>query len=113
MPERIHIELITKVQRLIPEGARVVVLGDGEFDGVDLQALVKGSGWEYVLRTSKTMTLTWEGEEFRFDDVTDHVAPEKSTMFLASCSHSENTGPFSALLGGERTARNRSISSPT
>lgn len=74
-PERIHIELITKVQRLIPESGRVVVLGDGEFDGVDLQALVKGSGWEYVLRTSKTMTLTWEGEEFRFDDVTDHVAP--------------------------------------
>jgi len=74
-PERIHIELITKVQRLVPDGARVVVLGDGEFDGVDLQALVKGSGWEYVLRTSKTTTLTWEGEEFCFDDVTDHVAP--------------------------------------
>jgi hypothetical protein len=74
-PERIHIELITKVQRLVPDGARVVVLGDGELDGVDLQALVKGSGWEYVLRTSKTTTLTWEGEEFRFHDVTDHVAP--------------------------------------
>ena len=74
-PERIHIELMSKVQRLIPDGARVVVLGDGEFDGVDLQALVKGSGWDYVLRTSKTATLTWEGEEFRFDDVADHVSP--------------------------------------
>ena len=74
-PERIHMELITKVKALIPEGARVVVLGDGEFDGIDLQALMKGSGWEYVLRTSKTTTLTWEGEQFCFDDVTDHVAP--------------------------------------
>lgn len=74
-PERIHMELIAKVQGLIPEGARVVVLGDGEFDGIDLQALMKRSGWEYVLRTSKTTTLTWEGEEFRYDDVTEHVTP--------------------------------------
>lgn len=74
-PERIHIDLINKVQTLIPSGAKVVVLGDGEFDGVDLQALVKNSGWEYVLRTSKSTILTWEGEEFCFDDVTDHVAP--------------------------------------
>jgi len=36
-PERIHIELMNKLQELIPEGARVVLLGDGEFDGVDLQ----------------------------------------------------------------------------
>lgn len=74
-PERIHLELMRKVQGLIPGGARVVVLGDGEFDGVDLQALVTESGWEYVLRTSKTSRLTWQGEEFRFTDVRDHVAP--------------------------------------
>lgn len=74
-PERIHIELMSKVQRLVPEGARVVVLGDGEFDGVDLQILVSERGWQYVLRTSKTATLTWEGQEFRFGDVADHLAP--------------------------------------
>ncbi len=49
-PERIHIELITKVHRLIPDSARVPVLRDGEFDGVDFQALVKGSGWEFCAR---------------------------------------------------------------
>ena len=74
-PERIHLELMSKVQGLIPDGARVVVLGDGEFDGVDLQALVRGAGWEYALRTSKTSTLTWQGEEFRFVDVADHMVP--------------------------------------
>jgi hypothetical protein len=41
----------------------------------DLQALVRESGWKYVLRTSKTSTLTWQGEEFRFTDVMEHVAP--------------------------------------
>jgi len=74
-PERVHIELISQVQQLIPQGARVVLLGDGEFDGVDLQALVKQCKWEYVLRTSKTATLDWEGEVFCFDDVTGHVKP--------------------------------------
>ena len=65
---------MSKVQGLIPDGGRVVVLGDGEFDGVDLQAFVKESGWEYVLRTSKTSMLTWQGEEFRFTDVADQMA---------------------------------------
>ena len=40
-PETVHLELMRKVQGLIPDGARVVLLGDGEFDGVDLQALVR------------------------------------------------------------------------
>jgi hypothetical protein len=73
-PERIHIELMNKVRELIPEGARVVLLGDGGFDGVDLQALVnqcKGN----VLRTSKSARLSRQGEEFRFDDVVAHVNP--------------------------------------
>jgi hypothetical protein len=74
-PEKVHIDLMRKVERLVPEGARVVLLGDGEFDGVDLQALVNRCKWEYVLRTSKTTTLSWEGEEFRFNDVADHLAP--------------------------------------
>jgi hypothetical protein len=56
-PEKIHIELMSKVQQLVPPGARIVVLGDGEFDGTDLQALVNQCQWEYVLRTSKTTTL--------------------------------------------------------
>lgn len=73
--EKIHIELISKVQQLVPPGARVVVLGDGEFDGVDHQAIVDQCMWEYVLRTSKTTKLRWEGEEFCFYDVLDHVKP--------------------------------------
>jgi hypothetical protein len=74
-PEKIHIELMSKVQQLVPPGARIVVLGDGEFDGVDLQALVNQCKWDYVLRTSKATTLNWEDEQFCFDDVVDHVKP--------------------------------------
>lgn len=74
-PEQTHIQLMNEVRQLIPEGARVVLLGDGEFDGVDLQALVNHCKWKYVLRTSKSAKLSWEGEGFRFDDVVAHVTP--------------------------------------
>src|SRR5687767_3057212 len=36
-PESFHIYLVELVKELIPEGTQVVFLGDGEFDGVDLQ----------------------------------------------------------------------------
>jgi len=74
-PESVHINLMREVQRLVPDGAKVVLLGDGEFDGVDLQALVNKCEWQYVLRTSKTTRLSWDGEEFSFNDVADHLAP--------------------------------------
>lgn len=74
-PERIHLELMSEVRVLIPDGAGVLVLGDGEFTGVDLQALAKESGWGNALRASKTSALTWQGEEFQFTDVADHMAP--------------------------------------
>ncbi len=39
-PEAMHIDLIRKVKTMVPEGCKVTLLGDGEFDGVHLQALV-------------------------------------------------------------------------
>jgi hypothetical protein len=74
-PERIHVDLMHQVQQLVPNGVKVVLLGDGEFDGVDLQALLDQCKWEYVLRTSKTTTLSLDGQEFSFNDVADHLAP--------------------------------------
>jgi hypothetical protein len=35
-PEALHIELVELVSDLIPEGTKVVFLGDGEFDGTTL-----------------------------------------------------------------------------
>jgi hypothetical protein len=56
-PEAMHIDLIKEVEAAVPDGVEVTLLGDGEFDGVDLQALV--NGWRYVLRTAKNITLYW------------------------------------------------------
>ena len=76
-PENIHMELISRVEKMIPEETQVILLGDGEFDGIDLQALVNGWKWRYVFRTGKNIILCWNGKEFAFDAVADHVQPDE------------------------------------
>jgi hypothetical protein len=56
-----HLRLLQAVKALLPEDRRVIVLGDGEFDGVPLQQALRAWGWEYVLRTAKNRKL---GETF-------------------------------------------------
>jgi Transposase DDE domain len=66
-PEALHIALVELVRELIPEGTKVVFLGDGELDGIDLQATMKESGWFYACRTAKSTVATWEGVKFNLD----------------------------------------------
>lgn len=68
-PVAMHIELIRAVQKLIPQGADVVCLGDGEFDGADWLNVLMGFGWKYVCRTSKDAALYEEGERFQLSEV--------------------------------------------
>jgi hypothetical protein len=68
-PETMHIELIRAVQSLIPIGADVICLGDGEFDGSEWLNTIRGFGWNYVCRTSKDAALYEEGERFRLPEV--------------------------------------------
>jgi hypothetical protein len=44
-PEELHIALVELISGLIPAGAQVVLLGDGEFDGTALQATLNEAGW--------------------------------------------------------------------
>ncbi len=74
-PEDLHIALITQVQDLIPPGARVVVLGDGEFDGTDLQHTLQEAGWSYVVRTGSNITVAWDGNTFRCETVGACIKP--------------------------------------
>ena len=69
LPEELHIALAEHVQPMIPAGAQVIFLGDGEFDGITLQATVDGFGWEYVCRTAKNAVLFEDGEQFTFEEL--------------------------------------------
>src|SRR6266705_441019 len=68
-PEDLHIALVELVSPLIPEGTKVVFLGDGEFDGIQLQETMHEAGWWYACRTSKGNTATWDDETFHVDEL--------------------------------------------
>src|SRR5205823_453246 len=66
-PEDLHIAMVELMREVIPEGAKVVFLGDGGFDGTALQATLNEAGWSYACRTAMSTVATWEGEIFRLD----------------------------------------------
>jgi len=68
-PEETHVQLVEQVQQMVPEGTDVIFLGDGEFDGIPLQATVDGYGWEYVCRPAKNTQLWADGDWFPFHEV--------------------------------------------
>jgi len=71
--EEVHLSLLALVRPLIPEGSDVIFLGDGEFDGVGLQAQIAANQWEYVCRTACNRILCAEGDEFSLQDI--HLRP--------------------------------------
>jgi hypothetical protein len=66
-PEDLHIAVVEVMREVLPAGAKVVFLGDGEFDGTALQATLHEAGWSYVCRTAMSTTATWDGTAFRLD----------------------------------------------
>jgi Transposase DDE domain len=66
-PEALHIALVHLIRACLPEGAQVVFLGDGEFDGTTLQETLNEAGWCYVCRTAQSTVATWDGATFRLD----------------------------------------------
>jgi hypothetical protein len=68
-PEDLHIALVKQVHQLLPVGASVVLLGDGEFDGITLQHTLQDTHWSYVVRTGSNVTVQWGGERFRCETV--------------------------------------------
>jgi hypothetical protein len=86
--ENIHLDLLNEVTNIIPKNCRVVILGDGEFDGKLLRERIQNLGWEYVLRTSKDRKLQVGcGEGCRFDQV-GLTSDQDITFINAACEQS-------------------------
>jgi hypothetical protein len=73
--EDVHIALIEKVHGLVPSKAHVVVLGDGEFDGIRWQQTLQDYGWTYVCRTGRNITLVWDAETLSCAQLEAHLTP--------------------------------------
>lgn len=69
LPEETHLELLAEVSRILPRESQVIFLGDGEFDGTNLQAALTELGWEYVVRTAHNAIVFDEQDEFSLKEV--------------------------------------------
>jgi hypothetical protein len=67
--EALHVQLVEQVQALVPVEASVIFVGDGEFDGVLLQAKLAAYGWDYVCRSAKNVQLCDEDITFTFAEM--------------------------------------------
>jgi hypothetical protein len=72
-PEETHVQLVQAVKPCIPDGADVIFLGDGEFDGIGLQAEIAQNDWQYVFRTACNRLLNDDGDEFSLREI--HLQP--------------------------------------
>lgn len=70
LSEDVHLELLNKVKPLIPDGADIIFLGDGEFDGNRLQAAInEEKNWKYVCRTAKNRLISDGDDSYSLRDV--------------------------------------------
>lgn len=66
---QMHVELMEQFYRqlggLLPNDRQVILLGDGEFDSIELQDFCKQVCWDYVCRTAFNTVMYEEGERFQ------------------------------------------------
>ena len=64
-PATLHVQALQKVEPLIPEGAEVVLLGDGEYDNTEMVEWVQThTDWSFVLRTGPNIQVQ-QGQNWR------------------------------------------------
>ena len=68
-----HVEVLKLAAKIllpiIPKDMPVTVLGDGEFDGIDVQKICLTNQWNYVLRTACSSVLYENGERFQAKEI--------------------------------------------
>ena len=84
-PQEMHVDLIKKVagifEGIITNECQIVLLGDGEFDGCDLQQTCLNYGWDYVLKTAKD-TLVSDNPKMENKSAFGHISSTKNTDHL-------------------------------
>jgi hypothetical protein len=99
--DALHRALLAAVQPLIPAETAVIVVGDGEFDGVQWLAQLTQQRWQYVCRTAKDTILIEDGKPFRFDQVA--CAPGERYFSLPAVSvTTQHYGPVHAVVYWDR-----------
>ena len=61
LPAKMHLELFTKLHKLLDGYQKVVILGDGEFDNHSVIKACRDWKWHFVFRTAKNTSI-FDGE---------------------------------------------------
>ena len=93
--EEDHITLIEQVKEIIPEDADVMFLGDGEFDGINLQAKIDNYDWKYVCRTAKDTIITQDSKTLTFQEL--QIQPGGRITLLSVAITQKCYGPVQAV----------------
>lgn len=67
--EEMHLDLLKMIASVCPSGCKIVLLGDGEFDGEALRQWCISRQWAFVVRTSCDRLIDFDGEIARFDTI--------------------------------------------
>jgi hypothetical protein len=94
-PEALHQQLLAQLQEIMPDGASVTFLGDGEFDGTALQADLHRAQWHYVCRTASSILISACGVSFHVGA----LGPPRGELLAVTPAWmtAEQYGPLSLL----------------
>jgi len=95
LPEQVHLELLGQLQEILPPNAQSIFLGDGEFDGIELQAALETMAMHYVCRTAKNTRLYEDDQPFSFNDLL--VQPDDLIAVPNVWFTREGYGPVNAV----------------
>jgi len=100
LSERLHLDLLSQLQAILPQDCRAVFLGDGEFDGIELQAALQSLGLRYVCRVAKNTRLYEDGVLFSFADLC--LRPGDQISIPNVCFTHEGYGPVMIIAWWKR-----------
>jgi hypothetical protein len=92
--EQVHLALIQQLLPLLPSHAKVVLLGDGEFDGLQLQQLVAAQGWSDVCRTASNLPIREGAARLLLSDL---AAPGQIVSLVADGFTNQDYGPLTVI----------------
>jgi hypothetical protein len=99
--ESVHLHLLHHLLPLVPSQAEVVVLGDGEFDGLLFQQTLNAHGWSYVCRTASNLPLRVGDEELVIHD----LAQKGQTVAVVADGYThQQYGPVNVIAWWEATS---------
>ena len=88
--DQVHTDLVRRFSQVFcaESDCRVVLLGDGEFDGSKLRSYCLEQGWGYVLRTSRDRQVDFGGEAGRIDKLLSLLHDREMVFLEYGCNTS-------------------------